>query len=322
MGAILYLDTILVPLSLFLTIGYHALLWHNFKNKPFLTTFGMLAQRRREWLKDMQQGDDKMGMLAVQSLRNTLMATILTSTVSILLTLSLAALTNSTYTATHLFTNSIFGSQSSKILAVKYGSASVFSSKPYVVEESDEDLEDNEEEPQPHGIAEEKEESEIVESDNDLPQKDAAQDAKAKAMEAISEGKLKEAIEHLTYCVYKMKKPNAVIRDANAALEVEPNAQKIEEHRRKYEKLRKEREERKIERERQRRHAEAQIWKALPCAVLWINLDEDRGGNMDEDSFPGMILGLKFLEYVQIAEEAMTSIESTFSLDVNSKLDW
>ncbi|KAL7169483.1 hypothetical protein ACSBR2_034505 [Camellia fascicularis] len=128
MGAILYLDTILVPLSLFLTIGYHALLWHNFKNKPFLTTFGMLAQRRREWLKDMQQGDDKMGMLAVQSLRNTLMATILTSTVSILLTLSLAALTNSTYTATHLFTNSIFGSQSSKILAVKYGSASVFSS--------------------------------------------------------------------------------------------------------------------------------------------------------------------------------------------------
>lgn len=28
------------------------------------------------------------------------------------------------------------------------------------------------------------------------------------------------------------------------------------------------------------------------------------------------------LEYVQIAEEAMTPIESTFSLDVNSKLDW
>ncbi|CAL5394261.1 unnamed protein product [Camellia sinensis] len=34
-----------------------------------------------------------------------------------------------------------------------------------------------------------------------------------------------------------------------------------------------------------------------------------------------MILGLKFLEYVQTAEEAMTPIESTFSLDVNSKLD-
>ncbi|CAL5339540.1 unnamed protein product [Camellia sinensis] len=53
---------------------------------------------------------------------------------------------------------------------------------PYVVEESDEDLEDNEGEPQPHGTAKEEEESEIVESDlefegetvepdNDPPQK-------------------------------------------------------------------------------------------------------------------------------------------------------
>ncbi|KAI8011383.1 FAM10 family protein [Camellia lanceoleosa] len=84
--------------------------------------------------------------------------------------------------------------------------------------ESDEDLEDNEEEPQPHGTAEEEEESEIVQSDlefkgetvepdNDMPQKvteenwDAAQDAKAKAMEAISEGKPEEAIEHLTQAI-------------------------------------------------------------------------------------------------------------------------
>ncbi|KAI8022585.1 FAM10 family protein [Camellia lanceoleosa] len=138
--------------------------------------------------------------------------------------------------------------------------------KPYVVEESDEDLEDNEEEPQPYGIAEEKEEREIVESDlefqgetvepnNDPPQKmgdpsvkvtkenrDAVQDAKAKAMEAIFEGKPEEAIEHLTQVILlnltlaimyattskvfvtsvyiKMKKPNVVIRDANPALEV------------------------------------------------------------------------------------------------------
>ncbi|THF95658.1 hypothetical protein TEA_015268 [Camellia sinensis var. sinensis] len=148
---------------------------------------------------------------------------------------------------------------------------------------SDEDLEDNEEEPQPHGTAEEEEESEIVESDLEFKdgrpfcrghrrKRDAAQDAKAKAMEAISEGKPDEAIEYLTqaillnltsaiiYCVYKMKKPNAAIRDANAALEINPNLakgyksygmawamvglnpmhNKIKEHRRKYEKLGKE----------------------------------------------------------------------------------
>ncbi|CAL5359907.1 unnamed protein product [Camellia sinensis] len=140
-------------------------------------------------------------------------------------------------------------------------------SKPYVVEESDEDLEENEEEPQPHGTAEEEEESEIVESDlefegetvepdNDPPQKmgdpsvevteenrDAAQEAKAKAMEAISEGKPEEAIEHLSQAILlnptsaimyatrasvyiKMKKPNAAIRDANAALEINPDSAK------------------------------------------------------------------------------------------------
>ncbi|MCD7459668.1 hypothetical protein HAX54_041585 [Datura stramonium] len=150
--------------------------------------------------------------------------------------------------------------------------------------------------------------------------RDASQESKAQAMEAISEGKLEDAIEHLTKAVLlnpksaiiitvfalsytasvyiKMKKPNAAIRDATAALEinpdsakgykspyiaramlgqwggscydlspsdyvpslsqVEPNAHKIEEHRRKYDRLRKEQEDRKIERERQRRKAEAQ----------------------------------------------------------------
>ncbi|KAI7734596.1 hypothetical protein M8C21_010813, partial [Ambrosia artemisiifolia] len=90
-------------------------------------------------------------------------------------------------------------------------------SKPYVVEESDEEVEP------PH--EEEEEEDEIVESDiefegdtvepdNDPPQKmgdssvevseenrDASQEAKAKAMEAISDGKLEEAIEHLTEAI-------------------------------------------------------------------------------------------------------------------------
>ncbi|KAL6986078.1 hypothetical protein U1Q18_019445 [Sarracenia purpurea var. burkii] len=140
-------------------------------------------------------------------------------------------------------------------------------SKSYVVDESDEDMEDDEEEHQPRGTADEEEESEIIESDielegeivepdNDPPQKmgdpsvevteedrDASQGAKAQAMEAISEGKLKEAIEHLTKAILlnptsaimyatrasvfiKMKKPNAAIRDANAALEINPDSAK------------------------------------------------------------------------------------------------
>ncbi|KAK8584404.1 hypothetical protein V6N13_109801 [Hibiscus sabdariffa] len=138
-------------------------------------------------------------------------------------------------------------------------------SKSYVVEESDEEMADGGE--KINAEEEEEEEDEIIESDielegetvepdNDPPQKmgdrsvevtdenrDASQSAKAKATEAISEGKLEEAIEHLTQAILlnptsaimygtrasvyiKMKKPNAAIRDANAALEINPDSAK------------------------------------------------------------------------------------------------
>ncbi|KAG2677545.1 hypothetical protein I3760_12G102500 [Carya illinoinensis] len=138
-------------------------------------------------------------------------------------------------------------------------------SKSFVVEESDEDVADTD---VGKGNADDEgEEDEIVESDielegetlepdNDPPQKmgdpsvevtedsrDAAQAAKAKAMEAISEGNMEEAIENLTEAILlnpksaimyatrasvyvKMKKPNAAIRDANAALEINPDSAK------------------------------------------------------------------------------------------------
>lgn len=71
------------------------------------------------------QGDNKKGMLAVQSLRNTLMASVFTATITILITVALAALTNSAYKATHLFSNPIFGSQSGWMFPLKFGSASL-----------------------------------------------------------------------------------------------------------------------------------------------------------------------------------------------------
>lgn len=95
---------------------------------------------------------------------------------------------------------------------------------------------------------------EVVEPDNDPPQKmgdpsievsvenrDAAQMLKAKAMDAISEGKLEEAIDQLTEAILlnptsailngnrasvfiKLNKPNAAIRDADAALKINPDS--------------------------------------------------------------------------------------------------
>ncbi|CAN1265694.1 TPR repeat-containing thioredoxin TDX [Linum perenne] len=98
--------------------------------------------------------------------------------------------------------------------------------------------------------------ADVVEADNDPPQKmgnftshvpeesrEAAQVEKAKAMDELSEGRLSEAVDHLTEAVLlnpvsailyaargsvyvKMKKPNAAIRDANAALEMNPDSAK------------------------------------------------------------------------------------------------
>merc|ERR1711915_395247 len=88
----------------------------------------------------------------------------------------------------------------------------------------------------------------VIEPDNDPPQKmgdpsievteekrDEAQMAKSKGMEAMADGDLDEAVNHLTEAIecnptsaiiyatrasvfVKMKKPNAAIRDANAAI--------------------------------------------------------------------------------------------------------
>ena len=74
------------------------------------------------------QGDNKKGMLAVQSLRNTIMATSFTASITILLSVALAALINNSYKASetsHLFDNPIFGLQSGGMFAVKFGSASL-----------------------------------------------------------------------------------------------------------------------------------------------------------------------------------------------------
>uniref|UniRef100_A0A6N2KHF9 DUF599 domain-containing protein n=1 Tax=Salix viminalis TaxID=40686 RepID=A0A6N2KHF9_SALVM len=108
MGAIVYLDTILVTSSFFLVAGYHAYLWHSFKNKPSQTTDGIEALRRKTWFVQLKEGDAKTGTLAVQSLRNAQMTTILTATIAIIINIALAALTNNTYQASHLLSGARF----------------------------------------------------------------------------------------------------------------------------------------------------------------------------------------------------------------------
>ncbi|KZV30058.1 hypothetical protein F511_06563 [Dorcoceras hygrometricum] len=119
-----YLDTIVVPSSLFFTIGYHAYLWHQSRRRPILTSIGLNMVKRKCWMRELNEGDYKKGMLVVQTLRNTLMQSILTSTISTLIILSLAALTNNAFNAKDIY---LLGShESSRIMMLKYGLASIF----------------------------------------------------------------------------------------------------------------------------------------------------------------------------------------------------
>ncbi|ESW12069.1 hypothetical protein PHAVU_008G082000 [Phaseolus vulgaris] len=121
----LCLDTIFIPFSLFITVTYHVYLCHTIKNNPSRTTYGIDKLKRTTWSLNLNQGDSGKAMLTVQSLRNTLMSTILTASITILINLGLAALSNNTYNASHLFSSGFFGSKSDEIFVLKYGSTSL-----------------------------------------------------------------------------------------------------------------------------------------------------------------------------------------------------
>lgn len=130
-----YLDAVLMPVSLFLVVGYHVYLWRSLKNKPGATAMGV------QWLERTlvaQGGGGGVGksMQLVQSLRNNLMIIVLRASISIIISSSVAALTNNAYKAS--ISNGIsigeglMGKQSSGVFAAKYAAAFVVSVSSFV----------------------------------------------------------------------------------------------------------------------------------------------------------------------------------------------
>lgn len=50
-----YLDVVLVPLGLFITMGYHVWLWHKVRTQPLSTFIGMNVNGRRFWVSAMMK---------------------------------------------------------------------------------------------------------------------------------------------------------------------------------------------------------------------------------------------------------------------------
>ncbi|XP_027332778.1 uncharacterized protein LOC113847724 [Abrus precatorius] len=115
-----YLDVILVPFGFLISIGYHFWLWHKVRTQPHTTIIGINASGRRNWVNAMMKDNDKKNILAVQSLRNTIMGATLMATTSILLCSGLAAVISSTYSVKKPLNDVVYGAHGEFMVALKY----------------------------------------------------------------------------------------------------------------------------------------------------------------------------------------------------------
>lgn len=115
-----YLDIVLVPLGFLTILSYHVWLWRKVRRQPLTTIIGTNANGRRSWVAAIMKDNDKKNILAVQTLRNSIMGSTLMATTSILLTSGLAAVISSTYSIKKPLNDSVFGSHGEFMVSLKY----------------------------------------------------------------------------------------------------------------------------------------------------------------------------------------------------------
>ncbi|XP_058085396.1 uncharacterized protein LOC131232897 [Magnolia sinica] len=86
------LDLVLIPLGLSLMVAYHVWLFHRVLTRPTETVMGLNAINRRIWVQTMMEDTAKNGVLAVQTLRNNIMASTLLASTAIMLSSLIAVL--------------------------------------------------------------------------------------------------------------------------------------------------------------------------------------------------------------------------------------
>ncbi|CAH8383150.1 unnamed protein product [Eruca vesicaria subsp. sativa] len=113
-----YMDYILVPLGMSLMVFYHLWLLHRIIHRPYSTVIGLNAFNRRLWVQAMIKDSSKNRVLAVQTLRNNIMAsTLLASTAIMLCSLIAILMTSGTEERSVWF---VFGDKSDRALSIKF----------------------------------------------------------------------------------------------------------------------------------------------------------------------------------------------------------
>ncbi|OAE31130.1 hypothetical protein AXG93_150s1200 [Marchantia polymorpha subsp. ruderalis] len=99
---------------------YNVCLYIRFNKAPDSTVMGVNHRARRAWVRSIMQDNEKKNILAVQTLRNSIMGSTLLATTAILLSSAVAAFLASSYDIKGRINSSIVGSQSNISLSVKY----------------------------------------------------------------------------------------------------------------------------------------------------------------------------------------------------------
>ncbi|CAM6111678.1 unnamed protein product [Calypogeia fissa] len=115
-----YLNFILAPITILMMVTYNVNLYLRFKRNPMGTVMGVNHRARRAWVRAIMQDNDKKNILAVQTLRNSIMGSTLMATTAILLSSGVAAFLASTYTVKKPLSTSLFGLESSGYLIITY----------------------------------------------------------------------------------------------------------------------------------------------------------------------------------------------------------
>ncbi|XP_022722967.1 uncharacterized protein LOC111280079 [Durio zibethinus] len=113
-----YLDCILVPIGILTMVAYHIWLVRRIIKRPNSTIVGVNAISRRFWVHSMMEDVGKNGVLAVQTLRNNIMAsTVLASTAIMLSSLIALLMTSGGGEKSAWFD---FGDRSKQAFSIKY----------------------------------------------------------------------------------------------------------------------------------------------------------------------------------------------------------
>ncbi|KAI4350968.1 hypothetical protein L6164_005370 [Bauhinia variegata] len=116
-----YLDYVLVPLGLLVLVIYHIWLLYHILRNPSRTVIGLNAQSRHQWVLSMMTDPLKNGVLAVQTIRNNIMASTLLATTAITLSSLIGIFSSSNSASKLVYGNTTSLGSSIKQLAISTG---------------------------------------------------------------------------------------------------------------------------------------------------------------------------------------------------------